>query len=297
MFNIEKAKQSNRAMRAITGLDRLSFESLLLTFSQVLTKVPRKKKRQRAIGGGRKHTLETAEEKLFFILFYMKCYPTFDLAALFYDVDRSQTYRWVVELLPILEKTLDRELVLPKRKITSLEEFMRLFPGVKDIIIDGTERPIQRPSSNKRQKRHYSGKKKRHTKKNIIVATPKKKILIVTPTKAGKKHDKSIFDKSDLSEKIPKDIGVWVDLGFKGIENNLNVAIPHKKPRKSKLTDEQKADNKIISSIRVIGENAIGGIKRMRCVSDVCRNKRDDLKDDFILISSAIWNYHLKTTV
>ena len=70
MFKIEKAKQSDRVMRAITGLDSKSFGSLLLTFSHVLTKVSIKKKRQRAIGGGRKHTLQTAEEKLFYISLY-----------------------------------------------------------------------------------------------------------------------------------------------------------------------------------------------------------------------------------
>jgi len=45
--------------------------------------------RKRAVGGGRRHTLKTPTDKLFFILFYLKCYPTFDLAGLLYGVDRA----------------------------------------------------------------------------------------------------------------------------------------------------------------------------------------------------------------
>ena len=75
-------------MRAITGLNTNEFENLTKTFTQVLDKYEHHstEPREREIGGGRTHTLETMEDKLFYILFYLKCYPTFDLAALFYDV-------------------------------------------------------------------------------------------------------------------------------------------------------------------------------------------------------------------
>ncbi|MDX1522062.1 MAG: transposase family protein [Anaerolineae bacterium] len=78
-------------MKALTGMTVLEFESLVITFSLVLQKyqATRKKNRTRAVGGGRKHTLTTAAERLFFILFYVKCYPTMDVAAFFFGVDRS----------------------------------------------------------------------------------------------------------------------------------------------------------------------------------------------------------------
>jgi len=154
-------------MKALTGLTVLEFESLVITFSQVFQKyqATRHKKRQRAVGGGRKHTLKTAADRLFFILFYVKCYPTMDLAGFFFGVDRSQIQRWVKELLPLLAETLGREVVLPARKINSVEEFMAQIPDVKDVFIDATECPVRRPGNNKAQKEHYSGRKRRHTKK------------------------------------------------------------------------------------------------------------------------------------
>jgi hypothetical protein len=51
----------------------------------------------------------------------MKCYPTFDLAGFIFGVDRSSCCRWVEWFLPVLTKTLGKELVLPKRKISSPE--------------------------------------------------------------------------------------------------------------------------------------------------------------------------------
>ncbi|WP_440864905.1 hypothetical protein [Symbiopectobacterium purcellii] len=60
--------------------------------------------------------------------------------------------------MPVLEMTLGRECVLPARQIRSAEEFFRAFPGVKDVFIDGTERPVQKPKNLRRRKKMYSGK-------------------------------------------------------------------------------------------------------------------------------------------
>ena len=46
------------------------------------------------------------------------------------------------------------------RKLRSMAEFTQQFPDVKEVIVDGTERPVQRPQNRERQKEYYSGKKK-----------------------------------------------------------------------------------------------------------------------------------------
>jgi len=299
MIQLEKALTTKRVMRSLTGLDLLKFNDLLTTFTLVLEKETKNNSKaiKRKKGGGRHHTLARAKEKLFYILFYMKCYPTYDLAGFLFESDKSQACRWVKELLPILQSSLDRALVLPKRKINSVEEFTRYFPGVKDIFIDGTERPVQRPTKEKRQSKHYSGKKKRHTKKNIIVTTQKKEILIVTKTKCGSQHDMKMLRKSELPQNIPKEVSTWVDTGFLGLdkETKSSVFIPAKKSKNKPLTKEQKQDNYLISGLRVCNEQAIGGMKRMRCITDVSRNKSDKLADELILNAAGIWNFHLKT--
>ncbi len=293
-MNIEKAFKSDRLLKALTGVTNLEFERLLFQFTNILLKKSNSKERQRKIGGGRKGAIGDPKSKLFFILFYLKVYPTFDLAGFIFGTDRSRPCRWYKALLPILEEVLGRECVLPERQITSIEEFYQKFTGVKDLFIDGTERPIRRPKNPKNQKKNYSGKKKRHTRKNTIWSDDKKKILLVSPSKSGRIHDKKQFDKNGGLEAVPPDVNKWLDSGYQGVQTTSpNVFIPKKKTKKRPLTHEEKETNKIISHFRIVVENAICGIKRYGCVSNIYRNF-NGIDDKFMLISAALWNFHLK---
>ena len=52
-----------------------------------------------------------------------------------------------------------------------------------------------------------------------------------------------------------------MDLGYLGFEKEYKckkLFIPHKKPKKSELTDDQKAENKDVSSECIIVEHSIG---------------------------------------
>lgn len=298
MLNIKRALRSDRLMKALTGMTIAEFERLLPDFTAGLkkTRAKAKKERNRAVGGGRRHTLKTPTDKLFFILFYLKCYPTFDLAGLLYGVDRSQAQRWVKALLPELETVLGWQAVLPQRRIGSIEEFIQRFPAVKDVFIDGTERPVQRPQQAKVQREFYSGKQHEHTLKNLIVSDEDLRILCLTQTQPGARQDYYRFKQAGLGEIIPDDVGVWVDLGFLGIAKDypcLQVVIPHKSSKHHPLTPAQKAENRIISAFRIWVEHAIAGIKRFRCVTDAYRNKGIVLADKFMLIACGLWNYHL----
>ena len=156
----------DRLLRALTGLNRQAFEALLETFSFLYAQSRQQQPRQRAVGGGRQARLLTSQEKLFYILFYFKCYPTFDLAGIIFDLHRSQAHEWMHRLQSILEQTLGEKLVLPARKLDSLDAFFARFPEVKRVMIDGTERPIARPQDPAAQQANYSGKKKRHNRKH-----------------------------------------------------------------------------------------------------------------------------------
>jgi hypothetical protein len=80
MLNIERILCQDRLLRATTGLNRKAFEILLEQFRQVYFAEfdKRETPRKRKMGGGRKGRLKTIKQKLFYILFYFKCYPTFD---------------------------------------------------------------------------------------------------------------------------------------------------------------------------------------------------------------------------
>jgi hypothetical protein len=293
-MNINKILNNNRLVRALLGVTKEEFIALLPTFTQIMHEEAEAKERKRAVGGGCNGNIKSAQRKLFFILLYVKTYPTFDVAAFMFASSKSCTHRWAHSILPLLEKTLGRKIALPKRRISTPEEFFATFPGIKEVLIDGLERPMQRPQKDKVQKKHYSGKKKRHTRKNLVVTDEKKQILILTPSKNGKVHDKRLSDKGLVTRGIPDEVSILADTGFQGLQHqHPNVLMPKKRPRGGVLTDEEKAINRLISSVRIKVEHAIGGIKRFRCVSDVYRNK-NGIDDRFMSVAAGLWNFHLQ---
>ena len=203
------------------------------------------------------------EEKLFYILFYCKCYPTFALASILFNFARSQAHEWTHRLLPILETALGKKVALPECKVRSIEEFVEHFPNVKRVIIDGTERPIQRPKDSQRQKENYSGKKRRHTRKHLGAVAEDKRVLVLSKAREGRVHDKRLLDEEGMAGAIPDDIPIDVDLGFQGLQKEyINIRLPHKKPKGGSLSDVQKEENKAFSRERVVCENAFAGVKR-----------------------------------
>jgi hypothetical protein len=296
MLNLERIFKQERLLRAMTGLNQKAFEALLPSFAQAYeqSRLKPNDERQRAVGGGRKATLRTSREKLFYILLYCKCYPTFDLLSVLFSFDRSCAWDWVHGLLPVLEQTLGHKQALPERKLHSIEEFLERFPDVKVVILDGTERPVQRPKDPEQQKEHYSGKKKRHTRKHITGSTRKKRVILLTPARGGRIHDKRQLDEADLVEHIPDPVAIEGDLGFQGLQNKFeNVHLPHKKPKGKELTQQQKQENREFSRQRVVCEHAHAGIKHYRAVTDVYRNRVPDFDDRLMLNAAGLWNFYL----
>lgn len=296
MLNLDRIFKQDRLIRAMTGLNQKAFEFLVPSFAEAYSQSRLKPdvKRKRAVGGGRKATLRTSREKLFYILLYCKCYPTFDLLSVLFGFDRSCAWEWVHGLLPVLEQTLGYKQALPERKLRSMEEFLERFADVKAVILDGTERPVQRPKDSEQQKQQYSGKKKRHTRKHITGSTRKKRVILLTQARGGRIHDKRQLDEAGLVEYIPDEVAIEGDLGFQGLQNEFdNVHLPHKKPQGKELSEQHKQQNREFSRQRVKCEHAHAGIKRYRAVADVYRNRVPDFDDRLMLNAAGLWNFYL----
>ncbi len=275
MLNLERALKQDRLLRALTGLNRQAFDALLPSFEQAYeaSRIAAKPERQRAMGGGRKARLESPEAKLFYILFYFKCYPTFDLAGILFDLDRSQTHEWMHGLQPILEVALGEKMVLPARKLRSVEAFVEAFPGVERVMIDATERPMQRPQAAEQHSLNYSGKKRRHKRSHLAAVDQRKRVLVLSKPREGKLHDKKFHHEEDIAGSIPDQIPIELYLGFLGVDKQYdNIHIPHKKPKGGELTQAHKADNRRLSHSRVVCENAFAGMKRYGAVCAVSCN-------------------------
>ena len=300
-MNILRAMKSDRLTRAVTGLNKAKFDELTVEFGKIYHSRPpsetnwKGEKRERAVGGGADFKLKTDIEKVFFVLFYMKCYPTFDLLGLFFGLDKSNANRCLHAFLPIVEEVLGQKLMLPKRKISSMAEFTEFFGEIAQFIVDGTERPIQRPKNAEKQTDNYSGKKKRHTRKFLVGAENRKRILLLTPSEAGRRHDKTMADDLEIPDYVPGCVPIFGDLVFMGWQNVWeNIHLPHKKPVKQELSKELKEENKKFSGKRVAIEHAIGGIKRYGCMTQVYRNRKPGFDDKLALVSAGLWNFYNK---
>lgn len=301
-MNTTTVLRTERLCRAVTGMTPAEVTALVSTFESALVQYKYQRRPKtlwlRQIGAGRKGALPTTLDQLVFILMYLKVYPTFDVLSFVVGHHRSRSHAAVMRLLPVLELSLGRKLVLPERKVTSVEEFYRLFPEAKDLFIDGTERRVEKPKNLKRRKKLYSGKKKATTRKTNVVSDEQKRILVLTPTKSGRRHDKRLLDRQQLVEHIPPEVAIWTDTGFQGIQHqHPNTVIPVKATKKRPLTEEQRQSNRTIAGIRVISEHAIGGMKRLKAAADVYRNRLPNLDDKFTLLAAGIWNFHLQQTI
>ena len=109
-------------------------------------------------------------------------------------------------------------------------------------------------------------------------------------THEGKKHDKKICNEEGTA--FPDGAGLYRDTGYQGHElPNVTVYQPKKKPPNGKLSYEDKENNRLIASIRVVIEHIISGIKRCRAVKDVFRNTKEGYDDVAMELACGLHNY------
>ena len=128
--------------------------------------------------------------------------------------------------------------------------------------------------------------------KNDLLAQYDRRILWLSKTYDGSVHDKKICDEQPLN--LPDYINLWQDTGFLGhLPQNVNVIMPTKKPKGRDLTEEQKQQNKEISSFRVIVEHAIGGAKRCRIIKDTYRCHKLFFEDTVMMLACGLHNFRI----
>ncbi len=96
---------------------------------------------------------------------------------------------------------------------------------------------------------------------------------------------------------LPAGLRLGVDRGFQGSEQAappLVVFQPRKKPRGGRLPKWAQDLNRLTAKVRVLAEHASGGVKRLRCLTDVDRNRRKPLADRLMVVGCRLWNLHVQ---
>jgi hypothetical protein len=277
-------------------LSLAEFEQLLPKFEQAWQAYVEEhhlqgKARKRGYGGGRRARLQEHRDKLVFILMYFRLYPTQEVQGYLFGMGQPQANEWVHKLSGVLNQALGYEQQLPERDGRKLEAILNECPSL-EFVIDGTERPINRPKDKEGRKKYYSGKKKAHTVKNNMIAERKGKVKFLSDTYEGKKHDKAIADEEEYE--FPGGSTLWQDTGFQGYApEGVTILQPKKKPPKRELTESDKERNREISSKRIAIEHHIGGMKRSQIVMQKFRNRKQDYVDDVMETACGLHNFRL----
>lgn len=266
MTHYEKLVRKPSFFRMFTGLSAAAFDQLLADLEPVWlarkAKQSASRPRRRKPGAGRKAKLRLADRLLLTLLYY-RAYLTQEFVGFLFGVDKGTVSRKVQELSPCMAGVFR----IPEKKV-------RIDPDdLTAVFVDATEQATHRPK--RKQRRSYSGKKKRHTLKHQIVVTRKRKapgekqrvqIKAVSKAAKGRVHDKKLYDRSRL--RIPNGVPKSGDSGYQGSD----LQVPKRKPRKGRLSDEERRSNRRLAKERIVAEHGIGKMKIWRIAADRYRN-------------------------
>jgi len=163
MTSFEKTACKPTELLSMTGYTLGEFNALLPSFEEALlecNKTLEGKERLNTPTLYKNSPFSSIADQLFFILIYMKQYTTQTMLGQLFGISQPKANLWIHYLMPILLSALDKMKALPSRDMQEFDE--------KEASLyahDGSERIIQRPKNNEKQKKHYSGKKSPYSKK------------------------------------------------------------------------------------------------------------------------------------
>jgi len=304
LLSYERLSKKPLLFKSFTGLTVQEFDDI---YNKKITKryhdyelqrLSKRKDRKRDIGAGRPFKLDL-RDRFVMLLIYYRLYITYTLAGFLFDLDQSNICRDIQKI----EKLIRNCLPIPQKiynitkRLKTPDQVEKYFPGFLSFI-DSTEQQIPKPTDKRRRTVYYSGKKKRHTVKTQLMVNNHGFIIHKTSHKKGRRHDYDIYKKNHPI--TPKNIVNVFDLGYLGIEKDyseqLLSALPHRKKRNQKLSQEEIEHNKNHSRQRIKIEHTICRLKKYRILADVYRNKLKKYNkiSDIVsgLVNYRIMNHH-----
>lgn len=273
--------------KQILGISYEQLQSLLNCARQrhqeIKTKLQRQKIRINAAGGGRPEKL-LIQEQICLCLFYLRQMPTFQVLGMLFGVSKTEAndtfHDWIPILRDILPSSLLEQVSNNESDLLFVQEVLTNFR----LLVDSLEQLIYRDFDQKEQQKYYSGKKRQHTLKSLMIGMPLgKDIVEVEIGVPGPTADINLFRKSQ--EEFDKSQPFAGDKGFQGGEN---ITTPHKKKPKRELTQQQKDENKALSSNRIFIEHLIRLLKIFRVASQRFRLKLETYEQIILTVCGLV---------
>jgi hypothetical protein len=169
MLSYDELKNNEREFLSITSVTVFEFQLLLVAFAQAFAEsehlTVKSEPRFRKKGGGQKGKLPKFEDKLLFILSYIKNYPLQTYHGKQFGLSQSKTNERIHSFLPKLRRACSIMRCNPSRQAGEFVERLTSQAEKGELVQDGVERMRERPKDEAEQKEYYSGKKKRTRRK------------------------------------------------------------------------------------------------------------------------------------
>jgi hypothetical protein len=167
MITYEQARHKAKQFKSLTSLDVVAFDLLHAHFKQRVEAylahfTLEGKPRQRQATTKKDSVFQSTQDMLLFSLTYLKNNPLQEYHAFQFGLTQPQANEWIHRTLNWLWQTLAHLKELPARSDQALLE---VLAKEVEVLLDGTERPIQRSTDYQTQKEHFSGKKSAYGQK------------------------------------------------------------------------------------------------------------------------------------
>lgn len=276
-----------KEVKRLLGIDYEQLEQLL-ELGKHLNKKQRaeiEKNKVRLIqSGGGNHSKLLEEEQIILMLVYLRHNISFQLLGLMFQVSESTAHNLFNYWQKIFEGELPHSLLEQIKK--SPEEVKKICEELTnyELIVDSAEQEIERPSEHSEQKKYYSGKQKRHTFKNQLIVLPLgKDIVDVVIGEYGPKSDINICRKTLKKFEPEQQL-----IGDKAYVGETQIVTPSKKPKNGELTNDQKEENKTLSSRRIYVEHLIRVMKIFKVAQERFRLGKKRYKSVMLTVCGLV---------
>jgi hypothetical protein len=273
--------------KQILGISYEQLQSLLNSAlnrqQEIRDKQESQKVRINAPGGGRPEKLLISEQ-VCLCVFYLRQMPTFEVLGMLFGISKTQAndtfHYWISILRDILPSSLLEQVSDNESDLLFVQEILTNFR----LLVDSLEQPIYRPSDQKEQQKYFSGKKKQHTLKSQMIGLPEgKDIVEVEVGNPGPIADIKLFRKSQINFDKSQPFS-----GDKSYQGGDNITTPHKRKPKRELTQQQKNENKALSSNRIFIEHLIRLLKIFRIARERFRLKFDTYEQIILTVCGLV---------
>lgn len=298
-FTFERAAHKPSFFRRLTSFTVEEFRMLVEKLRPEWIRRERERltrpDRKRAIGQGHPYA-GSFETMVFVVVMYLRTSAGNALLSALFGIDEVTIRSWRKRIAPLLaDRFMPRTIVSGReRRINDIDEFIGLYPEIKEIIGDGSEFKIQRPK--RKQGKNYTGKSKRHVKKTVLVVNKDDGLFLGrTGVRPGSVHDKRILDEDPLHRRLDKRAGILkrMDSAWTGEDPSLGWVVNKRGRRNHPLTDQEKKANKKLSKIRILVEHAIRRLKVFRRFAETVVIRQKGAFDALLDVAMNLVNFKI----